>query len=77
MEIGIDRNNITILWHFTRCAEFSKGLMCLSTSAIIPSRNSTGTVENHHYSPPADRTYACAMTLSAHAQGSAPASTQA
>ncbi len=19
-----------ILWHFTRCAEFSKGLMCLS-----------------------------------------------
>ncbi len=21
-----------ILWHYTRCGEFSKGLMCLSTS---------------------------------------------
>ena len=27
------REIITILWHFTRCGEFSKGLLCLIVSS--------------------------------------------
>ena len=29
-----------ILWHFTRCGEFSKGLMCLSIECVLVSSGS-------------------------------------
>ena len=57
-----------ILWHFTRCGEFFKGLMCLSTSGndIHMSKFLPRTVEKNSStirSSGRNRTYACAMPV--------------
>ena len=59
---------VLILWHFTRCGEFSKGLLCLSIETkLYTYRNSNrGTVKKNSStisSSGRNRTYACAMPV--------------